>query len=250
MPKQEQIARGYPLSMSLLPGGKNSLRRFLGMLAMHDVSLYADDFLGDTINLDYWALANSGGAGAANFAINVQQNGAIRGTTGTTDNGSLSAVGPLIYSGDKNCGIEVRFKSDVVTNLNFEVGFIDAVPGADAGGITDIDTPALGATDAALLSMDTDQTLTAMAFVTKGTAIAAQKTNTTGVTAPTAATYLTARIELRTNAAKCWINGVAEASHDVAIEGGTAIAPWIYVRTRDTTTHLFDIDYVMVWQDR
>lgn len=260
-------ASGFLLSKAQLKRQRgllgSPLYDFMERYAARDVVRTFDDFTGDTIDLNYYALANSGGTAVANFAIQVLANGVIRAASGTTDDGSVSLIGPLIYAGDNNCGMEARFKLSAVTGLNFEVGFIDAVPAANAGGVTDIDVPTLAATDAALLTMDTDQTLTTLAFATKGGTAgmdALKKTlgaipGLTGASSaiPVAAEYLTVRIQLEGNMASCWVNGknvehTAQAAGHV--EGGTLLAPWIYVRTRNTTTKVFDLDYLEVWADR
>ena len=93
--------------------GKGPLYDWM-VLDSQGVSHFFDDFLGDAINLDMYALANSGGAAAADFATNVQKGGAIRGTTGTTDNGSVSLIMPINWYGDQNCAVEFRVKCDVV----------------------------------------------------------------------------------------------------------------------------------------
>jgi hypothetical protein len=33
-------------------------------------------------------------------------------------------------------------------------------------------------------------------------------------------------------------------------EGGTALAPWIFIRARSGADRLFDVDYVAIGQDR
>jgi hypothetical protein len=246
---------GYPLSRVELSkmGGVGPLYRFLEKYATRDVVRMFDDFTGDTINLDLYALANSGGAGAANFATQVLANGVVRGATGTTDNGSISLVGPIIYSGANNAGMEVRLKVDVVTGYNLEVGFIDAVPGSNASGVSDVDTPTAAFADGAVLQIDTDQTLQTLAFVTKGAAVTIQATTlTTPITVLTAATYVTVRIQTVGQKVYLWVNGTL-VPHAVTVNhitAATLLAPWIYARTRDTTAKLVDLDYVDLWADR
>lgn len=240
-----------------------AMRDFLEFRAFRDRAFHLDDFLGDTINLDYYALANSSGSGAADFAINVQNGtGVIRGSSGTTDNGSVSLIGPIIYRGDNNAGMWVRFKVDDVTSLNFEVGFIDAVPGSNGSGVSDVDTPAVTMADGALLQMDTDQTLKTLAFVTVGSTAnqTVKSTTLTGTTTPTNATFMDVTVQLIGNDAFCVVNegGAARVAHANGtgdnsaghVEGGVSLAPWVYVRTRNTTTKNFDIDAIATWSDR
>ena len=248
--------KGRPMDARELDkiGAKGPLREFLARLSYPDQYFKVHEFDEDTINADYWALANSGGTSAADFAVmaTTVQCGTIQGDTGTTDNGSISLVGPLIFKGDQNAGMHVRLKVDAVTGYNLEVGFIDAVPGSNGSGVSDVDTPAATATDAALLQIDTDQTLATLAFVTAGTSFTTTSTTlTTPITVLSAATYADVRIQLVANTAYCWVNGVLAASHTGSkIEGGTAVAPWIYARTRNTTAKFVDVDYIALWQDR
>ena len=73
----------------------------------------------------FWAVANSGGSSAANFAHVVATGpGRWQGDTGTTDNGSISLVGPIAFLGDQNAGMEITIQMDDVSLSNLEVGFI------------------------------------------------------------------------------------------------------------------------------
>ena len=249
------------------PFSRTELRKLMGVgkkfewldRFSRDTVFFEDEFLGDAINLDNWALANSGGAGAADFATNVQGPGVVRGATGTTDNGSISMIGPLQWYGDSNVNFEIRFKVDVVTSLHLEVGLIDGVPASNTGGVNDIDTPTFYAADGALVAYDTDQTATGLHFATVGSTTgqpdqATAFTSTVpGATAITLATFHTVRIALRTNDAFCWFDGkpVPHAFDAQGhVEGGVALAPWVYAQARNTTTKLVDVDYIKVWQDR
>jgi hypothetical protein len=248
---------GYPLSTA-------ELRKVMGRGVLHDFLEYGaretchifDDFLGDTINLDNYAVANSGGTAAASFAISAAANGIITGTPGTDDNASMSLVLPLIWSGDANCGMEIAVKLTTITTVQFETGFIDAVPGSNAPGITDIDTPAIAGSDSALFGFDTAQTLKTCAFVTDGATTGQDciKTTVSPAFTPTAGSYFVVRIQLVGNHAYCWLNGRLVASHSAvaagAVEGGTLLAPWVYVKNKSAATHVTSLDYLRVWADR
>lgn len=247
--------------------------RFLEFNAFRDVAFHIDDFDGDTINLDYYALANSGAAGAANFAIAVAAStgtGAVRATTSTnTDNASVSLIGPLIYKGDNHAGMWARFRAADVTSLNFEVGFIDAVPGSNGSGVSDVDTPAATMADGALVQMDTDQTDTGLDFVTVGSTAnqTVKATSLSGVT-PVNAVWMDVVVQLVGNDAYCTLRtdsgdgttmGVARAMHNDEsatgntagyVEGGVALAPWVYVRSRAAASRTFDIDAIATWSYR
>lgn len=207
----------------------------------------------------YWTAANSAGTSAADFAAVVGDGpGYLQGDTGTDDNGSISLIGPIIYKGDLNVGVMFDFQIDAVTGYNLELGLIDAVPGSNASGVTDIDTPNIAAGDAAILTIDTDQTIATLAFATDGsTANMDDKATTIAqpITNFTAATRHRVVIQTFGNFAACFIDGVLAAVHDAktdpqgCIEGGVLLAPWIYCRTRNTTAKFPRLYHFAVWQD-
>lgn len=259
-------------SIGSLPGtnmlGKFSragaMRDFLEFYAFRDIAFWIDDFVGDTINLDMWAVANSSGTSAADFAVNIANSsgtGVIQSDSGTTDNGSTSIIGPIIYKGDQNCGMAVRFKVDDVTSWSFDVGFIDAVPASNTAGVNDVDTPTVFMADGAVFHMNTDQTLQVPALVTVGsTANQTVKATTTGLT-PVNATYMTAVIQLVGNdvfgqlnvgSSQVFVSHTNGTGDNAAgfVEGGVALAPWIINLTRNTTAKFMDVDFVAVWSNR
>lgn len=209
--------------------------------------------------------------GGTSFAINAQQNGVIRGSTGATATDGISLIGPVIYKGDKNAGLQIRFKIDVVTAYRFEVGWINDVTDKTTPAVSDIDTPAFGAglTEGAVVHIDTAQTLTTMALVldsatyttaSKKSLFTRATNGTTGV-APAAAAYITIRVQLEgdTVHAMVWDTNNNLVSQVVSapttailggIEGGTLLAPWVAIATTNTTAKLLDIDYIARWQDR
>ncbi len=237
--------------------GRGSMQAYLYPLAHASSVYFMDDFLYDTLETSMTAVTNS--ANATPFAITVAQSGTIQGSTGATDNEAIDIRWPANWYGDKNCGMEVRWKSDVVTGLHFEIGFIDAATNAALGACSDVDTPTVdnGAADVAIVAMDTDQTLKTMCFVTDGSTSNYNGTKTNLSTlAPTAATWQTVRIQLEGDKSYCQIdnNDSYVARHGGAtaskIEGGTALIPRLFFQTRDTNAKTIDIDYVRFWQDR
>ena len=93
-----------------------------------------------------------------------------------------------------------------------------------------------------------------------GTPFAAQKVNI-GTWTPTAAVWYTVRVQLGTNAGICKIFDTDVPSRPVLVangerglpslpEGGTAVRPHLYFRTRNTTPKVVDLDFIRCWQDR
>lgn len=249
---------------------RGEMHRFLEFLAFEDVYFHIDDFDQDTINLDYYALANSSGTSAANFAINVTGGtGVLIGDTGTDANGSISAIGPIIYLGDNHAGMWCRFKMDRVDLARFDVGFIDAVPATNASGVSDVDTPAVNMADGAIIHLDVAQTDTTVNFVTVGsTASQTVAATSFDLVTPVNATFMDVVIQLtgndahavlRTDSGSTSVNGSQTIHHNSRadannsagfVEGGVALAPWLYWATTSGTAVFPQVDAIAVWSYR
>ena len=252
---------GFPMSRQQLRRGdqKGPLYNFLNRLATRDTVYFKDDFLGDTIDLNNYAVANGGGAAVASFAITVAEDGWIRATTGTAngDTASASLIGPAIYKGDRNCGMEVRFKPvTAVTETKIEIGFVDVVPGSTKAITNSLTTPSVNTSvvDAAIYVYNHTGSTTTNELVTIGTTISAAKATFTPPTAIAAATIYTVRLQIQGNTVFLWMDGLLVATLAAAgtdyIEGGSAIAPWFYVRASDANSKSLDVDSLEIWKDR
>lgn len=226
------------------------------------ITFIDDDFIEDTISSTRWNLAAD--ATATTYAWNAARSGTIRGSTGTTAAGYHAINGDVIWYGDANCGMAVRMKWDVVTNLQFEIGFTDALADETLPAVTDIDTPATGngATDVAVIHLDSGETLATAALVGESAGIpyAAQKVSLGGFT-PVAATYYTFVVGLVGDMAMCAIWDTNDPANPVLqvgsnkslgslLDGSVAVRPHILSGTLNTTAKVTDIDRIAVWQDR
>ncbi len=264
--------QGYPGSIAELRRSqvKGPEYQYLRLNAGRDVCYRFDDF--DRLVIDStndWAVANGGGAAAASFAIQTLAGGVIRGTTGTANGvtATASIIGPVIYPGFSNPGIEVRFKTVTAsTGIRMEVGLIDAVPATNTGGINSEDTPTAFMTNGALVGIDTSATANKFNLVTIGNAtnqVIKQTVSTVGLAA--AGTYTTIRVQVlsqeesltNATAVVAWINGVKVAHHDKsttagagAVSGSVLLAPWVYFEAINATSKSLDIDYISTWADR
>lgn len=228
----------------------DSLRRF----ATNNVVHYVDDFLGDAINLDNYAVATGGGAASAVFALSVAPNGIIRATTGTASGVTtiMSLITPAIFLGDLNPEVIFRFRpTTAVTETQIEVGFVDVVPTSNLV-VNSVVTPTVNASivDAAVYHYRHATATTTNQLITIGTSLAAQKTNFTAVPVIAAATYYTVRIKIVTNDVFMWFNGRLVASHAAAIEGGSALAVWAAIEATNGTSKSLDLDFIEWTQDR
>lgn len=269
--RSDLVGRTYqPFSFRELDriGGSNfALTKFLHPLAFHDVTLIHDEFGGDTLNGDLYTTSADTNATAFAAASTQSLNGVLQGSTGTTDDDGISILGPAIWRGDNNCVLMVRMAVLAVSGIadgadyaafSLEMGFADVITDTTLPVCTDVDTPTIanGASDAAVLHIDTDQTLTTMAFVTDGSTTGMNATATTlsPVFTPAANTYYWYTVGLAGNAAYAMIDGARLVAHGAAtasqVEGGTLLLPWIYLRTRNTTAKLAHIDALVLLQDK
>ena len=244
-------------------GGKSGLYEFLAMYATRDVQMHHfefDDADGAAlVSGEFWILEDSGGTGGENFAVTDVGGGYIQCDTGTGDNGSIGLFGKIMYLGDDQAGMEVRIQSDDVSEANIETGFTDAIEGSNASAVSDVDTPAAAATDLAVITYDTDQTATGLHFVTDG-GTANQNVAATAFVTKTDMVDLTwhrFRVQLEDNYAAAWMDGKLEANHNAintqvqgALEGGTALMPFVYCRTRAVAEQFVKVQYLTLWMDR
>ncbi|HSE43732.1 MAG TPA: hypothetical protein VLA89_00230, partial [Gemmatimonadales bacterium] len=157
-------------------GWNSELAGFLLPLAMRDYIYLAYDFNNATISPDF-AVSNSGGASAADFAItDAVENGILRGDTGTTDNGSVEIhYGLSIFDAARNPGAEIGLAFDVVTGFAFEFMFTDPPTTASTLNISALSAAGAptwasnGTTDSFGIVLNTDLTLTTAALVSQGT---------------------------------------------------------------------------------
>ena len=234
----------------------SELAMWMRQMATDKVFYRKWDFEGSALLDDFWTSAAD--AGATEFGPPATQllGGVLQGATGTTDNAGIGLYGTPILKGDNRAYLHTRFKLSAVTGFQMEVGFIDAITDATTPVISDVDTPANGsngAAEIAVVHLDTDQTLTTAALVVDGstTGMNAAKTNL-GTFVPTAATYVDLKMVIDGNDVTVIIDNKRSlrATKTFAIEGGTLVMPWLYFRTRNTTSKTVDIDLIEIMGER
>lgn len=207
------------------------------------------DFHEATLTADWVTAVTAGGAPTA-FAYNAQRNAALRGATGTTDDGATALYyhSAAFDPADKPF-FWLRFVAPAaVTGFSFEIGFSDPKTDEALPGITDVDTPASGngVTDIGCVHMDTDQTLTTTAVVADGTTGAAAKTDVSPVWTPTASAIIDVIVGVQPNLTYAWMwdgGALRGVMHAVAQGPDTAILvrPYALFRTRNITSKQIDI---------
>ena len=96
-----------------------------------------DDFNGAAL-LGTWGLLKGSDGGTVNFAINAQQNGVARGTTGAGAGGTMAVNGVQIaahlnyLSNGGDVEFEARIKLSAITNISVFLGFSNQVAALQA----------------------------------------------------------------------------------------------------------------------
>ena len=180
-------------------------------------------------------------------------------TTGTTNDGISAMSLGTIFKGDYNAVMAVRFKINVITAVKIEVGFRDTVANNTVGIVNALDDPTFSATNGCCWVYDTDATTdTWAAEGVKASSVATGETLATtapgGV--PVADTYQTLVVALmEDNAYFMRYNADGRKQGETILvsdaqTGSVALAPCVFVQTRNTTTKLLDIDFIKAWQLR
>lgn len=230
-----------------------------------------DDFTGAVLDTTRWIIAKIASNGT-NFIPATTQiaSGIASGATGAIAGDHISIRSGTSWAGDNNCGMEIRWRVDNNVAMQWETGFNDPMTSYTStatSAINDIDTPTItnGTTDVALVGMDTQQTLTTMAYITDGSTSNMNTTKTNlGTRTPTNSTFQTVRVQLSqvasaVAASAAYVldnnNGLQEsASHGGTtasqIKGDVLLEARFYMEAATTTAENVDIDYISCWQDR
>lgn len=243
-------------------GNKSPERLFLAPYARQSAAYFFDDFLADTIDLNFYALGHTAGT---NDTVHAKPgtdiaSGVITAVTGSNTADAVTIRGYPHWLGDQNCWVEIRSQIDVsATNLQFEIGFLDTLSSLDASAVNDIDTPTFnaGLTDGGLLAIDTSQTYKTMELLSDGstsnmnaTAIALSPVFT-----PTNATFYTYTVGISGDYVFAMVDGLYLTATTTGVigqrtEGGSLLRFWHCVKTRTTVAKTVDIDYIAAGQDR
>ena len=251
----DQVARGR--------GYNSELVAFLLPLARRNYWFKHYDFEEQTINPD-WTVANSSGTSAADFAIQADiEDGALKGDTGTSDNGSIVIrYDTAMFDAARNPGMEARFKFDLVVDTPvFEMGFHDPATNEYAININDIDTPTIvanGTTDFVFAAMDPDQTLKNLALISVGTTdtvAAGSKAvlgDSPGAMPFVIATYHTLLVQAYSRGAYSIFEDNLATSAKLSVGPDTAklMLPYFLVGTRIVTAVFPELDYITLWKER
>ncbi len=253
---------------------QSPLAQYLYPSAWRDVVFFFDDFIGGSNQepgASDWnesVLIAAGTNGTAFVPASTQlTNGIVQGITNNVAGDEQTLRTDLIWTGDQNCGMEIRFKVDNVTSLQHEIGFTDALSGVAASAINNIATPTVtnGFEDGALIGGDTGASTTTLRFITDGSTTNMNTTGTNlGTRAISNATYITYRVQLSSASSAVAASNayvlqenktiLESAAHGGVlasqIKGSILMQLWIYFEPLTTAARTIDIDYLAIWQDR
>ena len=183
-------------------------------------------------------------------AISVQ--GATYTTVATDTKTCSTGFGGLSLLAARNPVIECKFKSNIITTLGMNFGFMDA--GHFGSSVIPFHTSSTTTTattivEGAAFSFDTDQT-TKYWYLCTSKASAVTGTIAASTVAPVADTYQTCRIAIDSLGNVSWFfNGVQVGYKATAITVATPFAPYICFKTRTAGVKIGTVRYCRVWQD-
>lgn len=201
--------------------------------------------------------SQGGSTAYVKLAPTAARNSHIIGVIDNSNPSNISLVSVAQYLSAQNPYLEVAFDLEAVTNLELTIGFVDPVGASAADILDDIDTPTLvgTATDAALMCIDTAQTLKTLALVCKdGTTVTAVTASPTAAPLgiPTAATQVVYRVEMRGQKVFAFVNGhlVAESAYAAGPTTTVLLEAVILFGARSAASKDVHIDYIDIGQER
>ena len=208
------------------------------------------EFDGTLVAAD-WSTDVTGGGAPTAFAYNAQRNGALRGATGTSDNGVTAIYQPNVAMDPAdNPSIFFRWRAPAdVAGFGFEIGWSDAKTDEKLVCVSALSAAAAptitnGITDFGLLVMNTDLTLTTTAIIGDGTTGAVNGA-LVGTWTPTASGIIDMIIGVTPNGtrAQIWDSGafVGNFSASNGPDSATLVRFSAMFKTLDTTSKTIDI---------
>ncbi len=204
-----------------------------------------EDFNGAAISTK---IATNLSTGAA-FAINSQLGGAARLSLDTDDNDFGTVALGLNFSavnGTLEFTCKVR-QNTAITLRHVEIGISDALSETAGEAFSSVATPTAVATDAAVLAIDSDETITLWTALSVKNGGTPQKTTT--AVGPTADVYQVFKIAIDAQGnAFFYVNDALVATQLLAItvSASVPLTPWISLVSLSGAIKTLDVDYLGV----
>lgn len=211
---------------------------------------FFDDFLGDTINLDYYIVSSD--AGGTAFAVNDQANGCVRGSVDTDDNDLTQLITDVQWKASNGGPLTLEVRSKPVTSVadgETYIGFSDSTADENPMLVSTTDVLTSNASDAAGFCYTGAGTANWKAVAVKGDADNAGGVitcNKGGATTPVVGTYQTHKIVVNeAGDADFFINGIFQGRADNAVTAGTLLNMYVCIQS-GTTARSWDVDYIEI----
>lgn len=225
-------------------------------LLLNAPNLFADFYyrlheFDGTLDAAFWSTDVTGGGAPTAFAYNAQRNGALRGATGTSDNGVTAIYQPNVAMDPADYPtMFFRWRAPAeVSDFGFEIGWSDAKTDEKlvcVSALSAVGAPTItnGITDFGLLVMNTDLTLTTTAIIGDGTTGSVNGALVATWT-PTASKIIDMIIMVGPNQtrAQIWDTGALVGSFSASNgpDAGTLVRFSAIFKTLNTTTKTVDI---------
>lgn len=242
---QELEFKHAPLSM----GHEGMIRGDVNFSRVH----FMDDFLVDTLNGDNWA--ESVGNGGVAAAIVAGANGLVALAVNTVDNDCAEEYGPAVWYGQQECVIECRLKVNAITEVAFNMGFVNAASATNdmiaymVSGTTVSD--GTNVTDGAAFCFDTDATTDRYYICGTKDTNSVQGILAAAGFVPVANTFEVLKIMIDSAGnAHFFRNGVTVGSVIAALTPTVALRPYFALKNNNNTGRTLTVDYVRCSQNR
>lgn len=205
-----------------------------------------------------WILNSGGDNQAADPAINAQEGGVIRVTTGNADgtvaNDGSQLISHIPVQADSGGLVyEARLHiNTAVTDISVCVGLTDSTSLEEPADIGAADAITTTASNAVVVCYDTDAATDQWFAIGVDGDTDATGNAATG-TAPTADTYQTIRIEVDSDgeSGRVYINGTLQTSLTASVTAAsTDLYATVFANATTTTSKTVDVDYVYVGASR
>lgn len=226
-----------------------------GNMMMEKVYFH-DHFIADADESD-WVEEDTNGCTTSHSAAN---GGATLLTLGATNDDVGEFSHTAQWSAAKNCIMEARVHTDIITDIGLNVGWVDADMSTDNNMCFEITAAAATlvnarVTDGAAFVFDTDGSVdvwycAAVKADTEGTPATFGGGTYGATTAPVASTFATFRVALDTlGNATFYYNGEAVGYLPTCITTSSLLTPYVAVISRTTEAKVVTVDRITMWQD-
>ena len=239
----------------IFTGTGNNQQNVTGNMMMEKVYFH-DHFIADADESD-WVEEDTNGCTTSHSAAN---GGATLLTLGATNDDCGEFSHTAQWSAAKNCVMEARVHTDIITDIGLNIGWVDADMSTNDQICFEITAAAATlvnarVTDGAAFVFDTDGSVdvwycAASKADTEGTPAVFSGSTYGATTAPVASTFATFRVALDTDGdATFFYNGSPVGYLPACTTAASLLTPYVAVISRTTEAKVVTVDRITCWQD-